>query len=410
MTDSPTLQGRPLPQFAEFVTMMATLMALTALSIDVMLPALPHIHDEFGLLDPNRVQLVVTSYIAGFAFGQLFNGPLSDWLGRKPVLIAGLVAYAFASFGCLLSGSFEMLLAMRVLQGIASAAPRTITVAVVRDVYGGRRMAEVMSFVMAIFIIVPVVAPSLGGAFLLVGSWHLIFGFLGFAELATAVWMMMRLPETRDAARVGTVSFGWVGRAYLEALRNRRTLGYTLATGAVYSALMGYINSAQQVFAGVFGLKELFPLAFGSVALAVAAASLLNGRIVERLGMHKISHFALLSFIAVGIVHLAVILVIGTPPFWLFMPLLALTLFFFGLMMPNFSAMAMEPMGRIAGTASSFTGAVMTGIGALGGYLIGRFFDGTVLPLVAGFTICGLLALVMVLVTERGRLFRVSGR
>lgn len=408
MTDSPAVQGRPMPQFTEFVTMMATLMALTALSIDVMLPALPHIHDEFGLLDPNRVQLVVTSYIVGFAFGQLFNGPLSDWLGRKPVLLAGLGAYALASFGCLLSGSFEVLLAMRVLQGLASAAPRTITVAVVRDVYGGRRMAEVMSFVMVIFIIVPVVAPSLGGAFLLVGSWHLIFGFLGAAGLLTAVWMGLRLPETRDAARVGTVSMHWVGQAYLEALRNRRTLGYTLAIGAVYSALMGYINSAQQIFAEVYGLGPLFPLAFGSVALAVAAASFLNGRIVERLGMRTISHAALLGFIAVGLAHLALILIVGTPPFWLFVPLLALTLFFFGLMMPNFSAMAMEPMGRIAGTASSFTGAVMTGVGALGGYWIGRSFDGTVLPLVAGFAICGVCALVMVLVTELGRLFRPS--
>ena len=159
-----------MPRFAEFVAMMALLMALTALSIDVMLPALPLIRDEYGLTDPNRMQLVVTAYIVGFAAGQLVHGPLSDWLGRKPVLLVGLAVYALASVGCLLAGSFEGLLAARAVQGLANAAPRVVAIAVVRDVYGGRRMAEVMSFVMVVFIIVPVLAPSIGGAFLLVAS------------------------------------------------------------------------------------------------------------------------------------------------------------------------------------------------------------------------------------------------
>ena len=196
-TTAPT---RPLPRFAEFVTLIAALMALTALSIDVMLPALPQMREEFGIADANRQQLVLTSYVVGFAFGQLFQGPLSDWLGRKPVLLVGLAVYALASFGCLVAASFDTLLVARFLQGLANAAPRVVAVAVVRDAFGGRRMAEVMSFVMMVFIVVPVVAPSIGGVFLLFGSWHLIFAFLGLFALAVLAWAALRLPETHPAA------------------------------------------------------------------------------------------------------------------------------------------------------------------------------------------------------------------
>jgi MFS transporter, DHA1 family, multidrug resistance protein len=402
--------ARPMPRFAEFVLMMAALMALTALSIDVMLPALPQIRDEFGLTDPNRMQLVVTSYVVGFAVGQLFHGPLSDWLGRKPVLLVGLAVYALASVGCLLAGSFEHLLAARVLQGLANAAPRVIAVAVVRDVYGGRRMAEVMSFVMVVFIIVPVIAPSVGGAFLLFGSWHLIFGFLAAASIAALVWMGIRLPESRKADEIGVMSVGWVARAYATAATNRLTLGYTLATGAVFSALMGYINSAQQIFVEVYRLGAWFPMVFGGVAIAVAVASFVNGRLVERLGMRRISHWGLVGFVAVSLAHLAIALLFGPPPLAVFVVLLAAALFCFGLIMPNFNAIAMEPMGRIAGTASSFVGAVTTATAAAGGFFIGRAFDGGVVPLLAGFAAGGVLGLVLVLAIERGRLFHpVSG-
>ncbi len=178
MTEIPAAPPRSLPSFGEFVAMMALLMAMTALSIDVMLPALPYIRAEFAVDDANRQQLVVTSYVVGFAIGQLFQGPISDIFGRKPVLLVGLAIFALASFACVVAGSFEALLAARFLQGLANAAPRVVAVAVIRDIYGGRRMAEVMSFIMMIFIVVPVIAPSIGAAFLLVGSWHLIFAGL----------------------------------------------------------------------------------------------------------------------------------------------------------------------------------------------------------------------------------------
>lgn len=393
------------PSFAEFVAMMALLMALTALSIDVMLPALPYIRDDLGVTDPNRQQLVVTTYVVGFALGQLFQGPLSDIFGRKPVLLVGLAIYTLASFACVVAGSFESLLAARLVQGVANAAPRVVAIAVIRDVYGGRRMAEVMSFIMMIFIVVPVIAPSVGGAVLLVGSWHLIFAGLCVIALAATVWTGLRLPETRPPEARDPLSLTWLGGAFRQVLASRVTLGYTLGTGAIFGALMGYINSAEQVFVETYDLGGLFPVVFGLVACAIALASFFNSRFVMRLGMRRISHAALLGFVGVSLVHLGIVVAIGRPPLPVFVLMLALALFCFGLLMPNFNAIAMEPMGRIAGTASSFVGCVTTALAAAIGLVIGQSYDGTVVPLVAGFAGCGLAGLAIVLLTERGRLF-----
>lgn len=409
MTEARTAApARPMPSFGEFIAMMAALMALTALSIDVMLPALPQIRDEFGLADPNAMQLVVTAYVVGFAAGQLLHGPLSDRFGRKPVLVAGLAVYALAAAACLVAGSFAILLAARVVQGAANAAPRVVAVAVVRDVYGGRRMSEVMSFVMMVFIIVPVLAPTVGGLILLFGSWHLIFAFLFLFAAVCVAWMWPRLPETRGPEAREPLSAAWLAAAVREAGTNRLTLGYTLAIGAIFGALMGYINSAQQIFVEVYRLGAWFPAVFGGVAAAMAVASFTNSRLVGRIGMRRVSHAALLGFVAVALLHLGIDLVAGPPPLPLFVALLAACLFCFGLVMPNFNAIAMEPMGRIAGTASSFVGAITTALAAALGAYIGLHYAGTVTPLLAGFAGCGLAGLAIVLVTERGRLFRVG--
>jgi DHA1 family bicyclomycin/chloramphenicol resistance-like MFS transporter len=408
MTQAEPAVAPAVPRFAEFVGMIAALMALTALSIDVMLPALPHIRDQFDLTDPNRQQLVITAYVVGFAIGQLFYGPLSDWLGRKTVLMPGLAIYAAASYACFAAPSFEALLIARLFQGLANAAPRVVAVAIVRDVYGGRRMAEVMSFVMMVFIVVPVLAPSVGGLFLVFGSWHAIFAFLFVISLAFAVWMAIRLPETRPEAMREPLSVAWLVRSFGEAVRNRQTLGYTLAIGVIFGSLMGYINSAEQIFVEVYDLGRLFPVAFGACAAALAVASFLNSRLVGQLGMRRISHGAMLGFAALSILHLAIALGFGRPPLLVFVVLLALTLLCFGLMMPNFNALAMEPMGRIAGTASSFVGAVTTGVGAVLGLWVGQTYDGSVVPLLTGFAIFGTVGALIVLFTERGRLFAVG--
>ncbi|WP_040485942.1 multidrug effflux MFS transporter [Lutibaculum baratangense] len=399
---------RSAPGFPEFVAMIASMMALTALSIDVMLPALPQIESEFDVGGANNQQLVVTLYVLGFAAGQLFYGPLSDRFGRKPVLLGGLLLYAAASVMCMLAHTFELLLAARFLQGIANASPRIIAIAVVRDIYGGRRMAEVMSFVMMVFIIVPVIAPSIGGAFLMIGSWHLIFGALAVISLAVLVWTTLRLGETRPPESREPLSVAWLVKAFGETLSNRQTLGYTLAIGTIFGSMMSYINSAQQVFMEVYGAGAWFPVLFGAVAGALAVASFVNSRLVVRVGMRRLSHAALVGFTATAIVHLAVYFLLGPPSLWLFVILMAIGLFCFGFVMPNFNALAMEPMGHIAGTASSFVGAVMTGLAAALGWYVGQHYDGTIVPLVTGFAAFGIASLAIVAFTERGRLFGVG--
>jgi DHA1 family bicyclomycin/chloramphenicol resistance-like MFS transporter len=370
-----------------------------------MLPAFPQISGEYALSDINSAQLVVTLYVVGFAIGQIFVGPLSDRFGRKPVLIGGLLVYALASIVCLVAHRFDLLLAARFLQGAANAAPRVITIAVVRDIYGGRRMAEVMSFVMMVFIIVPVIAPLLGAGLLRLGSWHLIFAFLFVFSIGVLVWMALALPETRPPESREPLSARWLVGAFGDTLRNRATLGYTLATGSVFGALMGYINASQQVFTGIYDAGAWFPVLFGAVSAALAVAALLNSQFVMRLGMRRISHAALLGFVVIGCFHAAIAGIWGPPPLWLFVGLLGLDLFCFGLIMPNFNSIAMEPMGRIAGTASSFVGAVTTGLAAFLGWMTGQAYDGTVMPLLLGFAGFGLMALFFVLIAERGRLF-----
>ncbi len=398
----------PAPSFPEFVALMAGLMALVALSVDVMLPALDQIRDDLGVLDPNRQQLVIASFMLGFALGQIVYGPLSDRFGRRPVLFAGLGLYVVASVACIWAGSLDALLVARFIQGIGTASPRIVAVAVVRDTFEGRRMAEVMSFTMMVFIIVPILAPGIGEAILFAGDWRLIFGFLGLVALSVLGWTMLRLPETRAVADREPLSAAWLASALRQTVTTRLTLGYSLATGMVFGALLAYVSSAHQIYTQIYGLGSWFPVVFGIVAVGMAAAGLINGRLVRRVGMRRMSHAALLGFAVAGI-GLAVLGHLGgPPPLVLFVLLLGVALFCFGLIMPNFNAIAMEPMGRIAGTASSFIGAVTTAMAALLGGWVGQHYDGTVGPLSLSFAILGLASLAIVLVTERGRLFGVG--
>lgn len=409
MSDTPTVHDASavrMPGFVEFVALAALLMALTALSIDIMLPALPQIGDALDVADPNERQLVVTAYLLGFAAGQILYGPLSDRFGRKPVLLAGLFVFTAASLASAVAAGFTWLLLARVVQGLGCAAPRVIAMAVVRDLYGGREMARVMSFIMMVFIIAPVIAPGIGQVLLLAGRWEWIFLFLTAVGLATTAWTVLRLPETRPQAAREPLSLGWLGQAVWQTVSTRQTLGYTVATGLIFGALLGYINSAQQIFMDVYDTGAMFAVLFGLIAVALAAASYLNGRLVERLGMRWLSHAALAGFLVTALAHYALAEIAGPPPLWLFCAMLSVNLFFFGFAMPNFNALAMEPLGRIAGTAASFIGAVTTALAALLGWYVGQQFDGTVVPLTLGYVVMGALAAAIVTVTERGRLFQ----
>ena len=384
--------------FIEFVTLTAVLMALTALSIDIMLPALPQIGNALGVTSENDRQQIVILYMAGFAAGQLVYGPLSDRLGRKPVLLGGLALFIAGSFAALLSQSFTTLLAARLVQGLGAASPRVIAIAVVRDIYSGRHMARVMSLAMMVFILIPVLAPSIGQGLMHIGDWRLTFDVLLILGVAVAVWAGLRLPETAHRITQHT-SAPTLLASFKEAILCRQTMAYGIATGLMFGCLLSYVASSQQVFTEVFDAGANFPLLFGAVASVMAVASFLNANLVERLGMRRVAHTALVIFIAVALA-LALASLTGHASLGVFAILIASAFFCFGLVTPNFNTLAMEQQGENAGMASSVTGALGTAIGASAGGIIGAAFDGTVLPLALGFAGCSVMAGIIVFAFE----------
>lgn len=387
--------------FNAFVAMVAALMGLNALAIDIMLPGLPAIGQAFGLDDPNRAQVVIVAYMAGFGGGQLFIGLLADRFGRKPVLLFGLVAYALAALACIIAPSFEMLLAARVVQGIASAAPRVISTAVVRDCYSGRQMAQVISLSMTIFMAVPVMAPSIGQGILLIAPWQAVFGVLALYAVVMAWICGTKMPETLAAEDRRPIRIPAIIEAFRSVLGSRMTMGYTLAAGAFMGALFGFVTCAQQVLGEVMGLGNMFPVVFAVIAGSIAFSSFLNAWLVERWGMRFLSHSAVLIFLTLAIILFLTATTITLIPFLI---LLSLMMLMVGLTFSNFNALAMEPQGHVAGTASSLIGAITVTMGTLIGSAIGQSFDDTIVPLSVGYVFCGLVTLAILLVTEKGRL------
>ena len=391
--------------FPEFVVVIASIMALNPLAMDMMLPALPNIGTSLHIAAGNHLQAVLALFLFGFGAGQLMMGPLSDRFGRRPVLIGGMTLYCVASVVATAAPSFEALLLARALQGFATSATRVIATSVVRDCYAGRRMASVMSLTMMIFIAVPVLAPSLGQLVMVWVEWRGIFVVLMVYGLLALGWTALRLPETLPLSERKSLALRDVFGAFRQTVTNRQTLGYAVAAGGVQGSLFAFVFSSQQIFTGIFKLGVYFPLAFAGIAIGFAAAGFLNSRLVGRLGMRKMSHGATVGFVAVAAVMLAAqhFHVLSLP---LFIALAACMMFAFGLTFANFTALAMEPQGHIAGTASSLYGSITTLLGIGIGTLIGQSFDGTLLPFTLGFFLCALAALVVIAIVERGRLFR----
>ena len=391
----------------EFIALMALLMALNALAIDIMLPGLQEIGASLGVENENHRQYVISAYLIGFAFAQLLYGPVSDRFGRRAPLFVGLAIYIVSSLFAILVPSFAILLALRFIQGIGSAAMRVITVSIVRDVFGGRAMAEVMSLIMMVFMVVPVMAPGTGQVIMLFGEWHLIFVFMAAMAAIIGAWIFFRLPETLHPDDVRPFTARSVLAGFRIVLTNRVALCYTLASTFIFGALFGFINSAQQIYVGIYGLGVWFPVAFAGVAAFMALSSFVNARLVGRFGMRRLSHGALLGFLAINALWL--LLTLAWPPhlpFAIFIVLFALAMFQFGWIGSNFNSLAMEPLGHVAGTASSVLGFMGTAGGTVTGAIIGQSFNGTAVPLVLGFFVLSVIGLVFVLIAEGGKLFQ----
>jgi len=378
----------------EFIVLMALIMSLAALSTDAVMPALPMIGQELATTDDNRRQLVIGAFLLGMALAQVLFGPLSDSLGRKPILLFGIALFGA---GCLISiwaPTFETMILGRLTQGIGAAAPRVLTVAIVRDRFEGRQMAKTVSMIMTVSILVPVFAPLVGQGVLTFTGWRGIFWLALVLGGIMAAWAGWRLPETLSDAHRHPLSFRRVGRALIEVVTHRTVIAYLMATACLFSAFVGYLTSAQQVFQETYGLGGLFPFAFGGLAGSIGLAAFVNSRIVVLLGMRRLVYMALFGMIGLALTFAGIAFVFeGIPPLWLTFLVLAPMFFCHGMLFGNLNAMAMQPMGHIAGSAAAVIGTVVTAISATVGSLIGQAYDGTILPLAFAFAGFAVLAL-----------------
>ena len=388
----------------EFIVLVALLNAMVAMSIDTMLPAIGAMASELGATGPNSRQFIITTFFGGMTLGTLIYGPLSDSTGRKPAIFAGLVFYLAGSLICLFSVNFPMILIGRVIQGFGAASPRIVSIAMVRDGSSGAAMAKVMSFVMTVFMLVPILAPSIGQLVLFVASWRFIFvGFIAMAAIA-ATWLALRQEETLPRESRSRLSLSALASAAWEVLRHPVAMGYTLATGCVFGNFIGYLGTSQQIFAEQYDQGKFFAIWFGVFAIAIAIAMILNGKLVMRYGMRNLSKWALRASIILSAVFLGASLVMhGHPPLWLLGIYLFFNFFCCGLMFGNYNALALEPMGRIAGMAAAVSGALSSLLAIAAGSIIGQFYNATVIPLAAGFTFLGLAGLAFTEWAERRR-------
>lgn len=386
-----------------FIIFMAVVISIVAFSIDMMLPALLDIGNEYRLTDPNDTQLVIIAFIFAFGLSQLLFGPLTDAFGRRNILIGSLVCFAIVSVGALFAPNFETLLLARALAGVSAGAARTSSQAVIRDCFVSNDMARIMSHVMAVFMVAPLFAPLIGQFIIYLANWHWIFLFLGIGGAITAIVGAVNLKETLNEDNRRPLSAKRVSQAFLESLTYRRSTGYTLVSVAFTGALFTYVITTAQVFGELYGLGDKFIYAFIAAAGGLTASSVINGKLVKKIALRKIVHRALIAFLFLTSCFF-VLAYLDLVPFAVMLGVTISTMFLFGFVATNTAAIALEPMGHIAGTASSVINTISVSGGAFIGGVIGQLYDGTIIPMATGYLILAIVGVAAAFWGERGSL------
>ena len=380
----------------EFIVIMAALMSLVSLAIDALLPAITNIGDTIGITDATNNQLLITMIFLGLGFGQLISGPLSDSYGRKPIIYIGFIVFAFASLICVFSTSLEMMIVGRIAQGIGLSAPRTISIAMIRDRFSGNYMAKVMSFVVAIFILVPVVAPALGKIMLDLYGWQSIFYSQLLFGLAVMLWLWKRQPETLKKENKRDFKLSLLIAGLKEFIKHKNAVIFTFFSGCITGSFMVYLSASQLIFEQQYNLKDEFPFIFAGIALFIGIATFLNGTLVVRLGMFKLVSIFTIIFTLIPFVYIFLYSGETNPSIYVLVTFFGLQFFAIAFLFGNTRALAMEPIGHIAGIGAAINGFVSTIMAVPIAIWIGSFINTTALPLFIGFFVCGVIALLLI--------------
>ena len=387
----------------EFVALMASLMSIVALSIDALLPALPEIGSSLGVTDPNDNQLLITMIFLGLGSGQLIFGPLSDSFGRKPIVFIGFIVFIMASIICVTTESFEMMIFGRILQGVGISSPRSLTLSMIRDEFSGDYMAKIISIVVMFFILVPVIAPSLGQFLLYYFNWESIFYFnLGFG-LLIMIWFWLRQPETLiKSKRIKFTSHLFIDGTK-EFFKHKEAVAFTFVSGFITGSFMVYLSTSQQIFQEQYNLADMFPYIFASLAISVGLATFLNSQLVVKFGMYNIAFISCIAYAVVSILYVVLFSSGQNPSIAILISFFALQFFAVGFLFGNLRALAMQPLGHIAGIGAAINGFISTVMAVPIANYIGGFVETSVLPLFIGFSVFGILSVMVFLIVRRQR-------
>nr|WP_321228054.1 multidrug effflux MFS transporter [uncultured Psychroserpens sp.] len=396
------MQNKPTYKI-EFIALMASLMSLVALSIDALLPALPQIGDALGVVNEKDNQLLITMIFLGLGFGQLIFGPLSDSFGRKPMVYFGFAVFVIASIICVTADSLEVMIFGRILQGIGLSSPRTIAIAMTRDTYSGDFMAKILSIIVMFFILVPIVAPTFGQLLLDFFNWKAIFNVNLIIGLLIVLWFWKRQPETLEPKKRIKFSPSIFITGTVEFLRHKEAVALTFVSGFITGSFMVYLSTSQQIFQNQYQLGELFPYIFASTAFSVGFATFTNSRLVIRFGSFNIAYYATIAYVFISILYVLLFFTGDNPSIHVLVTFFLLQFFAVGFLFGNLRSLAMEPIGHIAGIGAAINGFVSTVMAVPIANYIGGFVKTSVLPLFIGFSICGVLSLLVFIWLKRRR-------